>query len=84
MWSEPYLETCCRAALHRLFLSGGAGRPGDAIASDVGAMKDAPCLGRLVRLALVERRGGRFFLTPAGAARHAAEILRPHEGRERG
>jgi hypothetical protein len=83
MWSEPYLETCCRAALHRLFLSGATGRPGDE-AGETRAMKDAPCLGRLVRLALVERRGGRLFLTPAGAARPAAELLRPHEGRERG
>ncbi|WP_114910574.1 hypothetical protein [Acidibrevibacterium fodinaquatile] len=71
MWSEPYLETCCRAALHRLFLSGTAGRPeADA------AMKDVPCLARLVQLGCVEHRGGRFFLTAAGAARHAAEILR--------
>ncbi len=49
-------------------------------------MKDTPCLARLAHLALVARRGGRFFLTPAGAARHAAEILRAPEserGRER-
>jgi hypothetical protein len=40
-------------------------------------MKDVPCLARLVQLGCVEHRGGRFFLTAAGAARHAAEILRP-------
>ncbi len=89
MWSDPYLESCCRAALHRLFLSGAAGRPGGEPGGERGGgvMKDTPCLARLAHLALVARRGGRFFLTPAGAARHAAEILRAPEserGRERG
>ena len=34
MWDEPYLETCCRSALHRLVLSGAVGRPPD--------LKDGP------------------------------------------
>ena len=29
MWDQPYLETCCRSALHRLLLAGGTGRPAD-------------------------------------------------------
>ncbi len=76
MWSEPYLETCCRAALHRLFLSGPAGRPAPDSAPGA-AMKDGPCLARLGAMGLVARdSGGRYFLTEKGAARHAAEILR--------
>lgn len=68
MWDEPYLETCCRAALHRLCLAGGAGRPG--------GLKDGPCLERLARMGLVRvRDDGRYDLTEAGAARHAAEVL---------
>ncbi len=74
MWSEPYLETCCRAALHRLFLAGAAGRPG--VGGDTAARKDVPCLERLARMGLAKPdAAGRFFLTPAGSARHAAEIL---------
>ncbi len=28
MWNEPYLETCCRSALHRVVLTGPVGPPG--------------------------------------------------------
>lgn len=68
MWHEPYLETCCRAALHRLFLAGEAGRPNTPL--------DAPCLRRLAGMGLAEpRTQGGFALTAAGATRHAVEIL---------
>ena len=53
MWNEPYLETCCRSALHRVVLSGAQGRPP--------GMKDGPCLVRLAGMGLVcERADGRF------------------------
>lgn len=69
MWDEPYLETCCRAALHRLVLAGGAGRPA--------GLKDGPCLARLAGMGFAQARAdGRFELTPVGRARHAQEILR--------
>lgn len=69
MWNEPYLETCCRSALHRLSLAGAAGRPG--------GLKDGPCLERLAGMGFVRARpDGRFELTPDGAARHAREVLR--------
>ena len=70
MWNEPYLETCCRAALHRLFLAAEAGRPD--------TPQDAPCLSRLAGLGLAApwAEGGGFVLTPDGAARHAHEILK--------
>lgn len=69
MWNEPYLETCCRAALHRLRLVGGTGRPE--------GLKDGPCLLRLQGMGLARQRGdGRFETTEAGVARHAAEILK--------
>jgi hypothetical protein len=69
MWNEPYLESCCRSALHRLSLAGGIGRPG--------GLKDGPCLERLARMGLVcQRADGRFALTDAGTARHAREVLR--------
>ncbi len=69
MWDEPYLETCCRAALHRLSLAGAIGRPP--------GLKDGPCLERLRRLGLSQARAdGRFDLTEAGAARHQSEVLR--------
>lgn len=69
MWDEPYLETCCRSALHRLMLSGEAGRPP--------ALKDGPCLARLETMGLALRRpDGRFTLTDAGAERHAREIAK--------
>jgi hypothetical protein len=49
MWHEPYLETCCRSALHRLVLSGTAGRPA--------GLKDGPCLERLAGMGLARMRG---------------------------
>lgn len=69
MWDEPYLETCCRSALHRLHLTGRVGRPD--------GLKDGPCLHRLRSLGLAAPRpDGRFGLTAEGVARHAAEVLR--------
>jgi hypothetical protein len=69
MWNEPYLETCCRSALHRVVLSGAGGRPP--------GLKDGPCLVRLAGMGLVcERPDGRYGITDPGAARHASEILR--------
>jgi hypothetical protein len=69
MWTEPYLETCCRAALHRLKLAGAAGRPA--------GQKDDPCLARLVERGLAAQRAdGRYGLTEAGAAAHAALVAR--------
>jgi hypothetical protein len=68
MWKQPYLETCCRAALHRLHLCGAAGRPA--------GLADDPCLGRLTAMGLCRKRpDGRFVITPEGSARHATEIL---------
>ncbi len=68
MWSQPYLETCCRSALHRLSLAGESGRPP--------GLKDGPCLDRLAADGLATPRpDGRFVLTAAGRARHAAEVL---------
>ena len=70
MWDQPYLETCCRAALHRLVLAGGIGRPA--------ALKDGPCLHRLTEDGFARQRSdGRYALTPEGAARHALEIEPP-------
>ncbi len=67
MWDEPYLETCCRSALHRLTLCGRAGRPP--------GMKDGPCLQRLCEMGLAEpRHDGRYGITAPGLHRHAAEI----------
>ena len=67
MWDEPYLETCCRSALHRLTLCEPHGRPPD--------MKDGPCLRRLCDMGFAETRpGARYGITPAGVRRHALEI----------
>jgi hypothetical protein len=67
MWREPYLETCCRSALHRVILAGEVGRPF--------GLSDQPCLDRLVTLGLVARGGdGRFFVTDQGRTRHCTEI----------
>ena len=67
MWTEAYLETCCRSALHRLYLVGDAGRPA--------GLKDGPCLARLAGLGFAqERPDGRFEPTPAGLVFHAEEI----------
>ncbi len=68
MYDEPYLETCCRSALHRVVLAGEAGRPG--------TEKDAPCLRRLAALGLVAEEAGRWHATAGGRARHASEVLR--------
>lgn len=68
-WNEPYLETCCRSALHRLALCGEVGRPW--------AEKDGPCLRRLAAMQLaIERPDGQFEITAPGRARHGQEILR--------
>jgi hypothetical protein len=69
MWNEPYLETCCRSALHRLTLVGAPGRPA--------GLKDGPCLDRLSAMGLARLRSdGRFEITVAGTTRHADEILK--------
>lgn len=69
MWDEPYLETCCRAALHRLTLVGPGGRPE--------GLADQPCLTRLVAMGLAAPGAvGGFVITEAGTSRHAREILR--------
>jgi hypothetical protein len=68
VWNEPYLETCCRAALHRLMLAQDVGRPA--------GLKDGPCLERLAGMGLAaERPDGRYRITGAGASRHATEIM---------
>jgi len=69
VWNEPYLETCCRSALHRLTLVGPPGRPP--------GLKDGPCLERLTGMGLARQRGdGRFEITDAGVERHGSEILK--------
>jgi hypothetical protein len=68
MWNQPYLETCCRSALHRLVLCGEIGRPS--------GLKDGPCLHRLEGMGLAHQRtDGRFTITAAGQTRHDSEIL---------
>lgn len=68
MWKQPYLETCCRAALHRLYLCGPVGRPAN--------LPDEACLRRLAGMGLCQADpDSRFRITPAGARRHAEEIL---------
>jgi len=68
MWNQPYLETCCRSALHRLSLCGATGRPP--------GLKDGRCLERLSAMGLAHvRPDGRYALTTAGIDRHASEIL---------
>ena len=74
MWNEPYLETCCRSALHRLTLCGDAGRPA--------TEKDQPCLVRLSGMELAaEGDDGRYRATAKGLDRHRREILRHHHPR---
>ncbi len=73
MWNEPYLETCCRSALHRLVLAGASGRP-DAREAD---LKDARCLDRLVSLDLAAHAEGSFRITAEGVERHRTEIGEP-------
>ncbi|WP_346346406.1 hypothetical protein [Acetobacter persici] len=73
MWNEPYLETCCRSALHRLCLAGAVGRPA--------GQRDDPCLIRMEGMGFVRNNGqGRFFVTDEGKARHAREVLKVAEG----
>lgn len=72
MWNEPYLETCCRSALHRLRLCGEAGRP-DASRAE---LKDARCLDRLEQVGLAACTGHRYRITPAGVMRHDQEIMK--------
>jgi|GEM_PF-1009266 hypothetical protein len=68
-WTEPYLETCCRAALHRLTLAGLLGRPA--------GLQDGPCLERIAGMGLARLRGdGRYEPTAGGLRRHATEVLR--------
>ena len=69
MWNEPYLETCCRSALHRLVLAGAAGRPA--------GLQDDGCLRRLVAMGMAQARGdGRFGTSPAGTAHHAQFVAK--------
>ena len=69
MWNQPYLETCCRSALHRLSLSADVGRPS--------GLKDDNCLERLCRQSLATRHpNGRFLITQAGRERHCSEVLK--------
>ncbi len=71
MWREPYLETCCRSALHRLILTGKTGRPA--------GLSDGSCLERLTKLGFAQRRAdGQYELTAAGNLRHRIEILGLH------
>lgn len=68
-WDEPYLETCCRSALHRLTLAGAIGRPA--------GLKDGPCLHRLAGMGLARARAdGRYELTADGVTRHRAEVMK--------
>jgi hypothetical protein len=69
VYDEPYLETCCRSALHRLVLSAEMGRPG--------GLKDGPCLERLAAMGLAQAiPSERFTVTDAGRDRHASEVLK--------
>jgi hypothetical protein len=69
MWNEPYLESCCRSALHRLTLVDRSGRPGGLV--------DEPCLLRLQGMGLaVQAADGSFSITAPGRVRHAREILK--------
>jgi len=73
MWRAPYLESCCRSALHRLYLAGPIGRPA--------GLKDGPCLARLATLGFArERADGRFEITPDGDAVRPGLVARPSAG----
>jgi len=68
VWNQPYLETCCRSALHRLHLSGNTGRPPDRL--------DAACLVRLASMGLCDKQpDGWFVINAQGTMRHATEVL---------
>lgn len=76
MWDEPYLETCCRSALHRLKLVGASGRPA--------GYKDEPCLERLTGMGFARPRDdGRYEITAAGMARHEDEIAPSAEAKRK-
>jgi hypothetical protein len=67
MYDQPYLETCCRSALHRLILCEEVARPP--------GLKDGPCLARLAEMGLARQRSDRRYeITQAGRVRHALEI----------
>jgi hypothetical protein len=69
VWDQPYLETCCRAALHRLYLCGPAGRPS--------GLMDDPCQRRLATMGFCQQGAdGRFTITEAGKRRHATDVLK--------
>ncbi|PZW50447.1 hypothetical protein C8P66_102135 [Humitalea rosea] len=69
MWNEPYLETCCRSALHRLSQVSREGRPD--------GLKDNGCLRRLAGMGFcAQGADDRWWLTEAGVARHASEVLK--------
>jgi hypothetical protein len=69
VWDQPYLETCCRSALHRLQLSGRAGRPSD--------LMDGSCLARIASMGLCDQGvDGRFTINAEGGRRHQSEILK--------
>jgi hypothetical protein len=75
MWREPYLETCCRSALHRVILAGTSGRPA--------SIGDAPCLDRLASIGLVIKHGDdRYHQTREGTARHTLEVLNGGPGED--
>ena len=75
-WNEPYLETCCRSALHRLLLVAALGRPD--------GLKDGPCLARLAGMGLAAPRpDGRWEITTLGHARHG-ELVNPRHARKAG
>ncbi len=69
MWNEPFLESCCRSALHRLTLVGPPGRPD--------GLKDGPCLARLAAMGLARlREDGRYDISEDGRANHARLVLK--------
>ncbi|MEA2777349.1 MAG: hypothetical protein QOF90_2755 [Acetobacteraceae bacterium] len=69
VWNQPYLETCCRAALHRLHLCGQAGRPP--------GLMDEACQRRLADMGFCSiGADGRCMITRTGQRRHADEVLK--------
>lgn len=64
---EPYLETCCRSALHRLVLAHPVPRPS--------GLPDEGCLRRLSGMGLAETGRAGFVVTRSGLDRHRTEIL---------
>lgn len=78
--NNAYLETCCRSALHRLYLTKEVGRPAAEPAKAEmpnfrQALKDRPCLDRLVKHGFArQKENGRFVMTEEGKKRHEMEI----------